>query len=609
MPRVPHQYRLGKGGIPSIQERRSTLDIAGAEVHENGSNQHTLVPDVRALMDECIRRAFSGSKFNPVFRPAQAPQPGVSSWVQRDSKGPTQFITPDVLEPLKGRDPVTITVKFQTGTYWKHIDHPFTLKSTNDTGDIRRTFWYLRVAVAQYTGAEHRDVILTNEGTPIDLKQPLTGDHVITAYFRTVVLDVPTTHNWDEDSLSKFQIDEYPFGGYRFVFIDEKGRRTIAVKSVDWFDGLPMSSRNALAARAMLQVDGLTSIHLDPIHLLLAIDQSEESMRYDKTKFNQDIMVRAQLKLAEESFAIVPAELVDDKNPQLMIMVRSITMTIDKHAAAKWDGQTGAINQLWSSICRCCTARGFNCNDLAKHMHLHFPVDHLNAHFAGRRLASTIKKHLRRGDRQVPDQIQLYVDDMCTVGDPTTVRTKFINAWERRRAGRKLKAIDGPLGNFIDGHAHGIFGGIRHKPPIYDNPLAEPLRSRSKMFNGNLHMITGFLKTSYDTISKVCMSKWNDDDHKLLKNRTTKTREEFMGSILPMLGIKPPGKNFACGRTWREFFQKSPDLLRRNGRPSKLTAIGIALWRLNSLLSYLFNHFDGSDPYMTDIEKPNVPGV
>ena len=274
------------------------MDIAGAEVYQNSRNQHTLVPDVIALMDESIRRGFHGSKFNPVIWPRQAFEQGTSCWVQPHSNAPTRFMVPDVLKPLGGRAPVSITVKFRTGEHWNQVDHTFTLTSTNGTGDTKRTFMYLRVAVAQYTGAEHRDVILTNEGTPIDLKQPLTGDHVITAYFRTVVLKVPITHDWTKDSLSEFHIDKYPFGGYRFVFIDEKGRRTIAVKAVDWFDGLPMSNRNALAARVMLFVPGLTSTHTDPIHMFLAIDQSEETMRYDKTKFNQDIMIQAMLKLA-----------------------------------------------------------------------------------------------------------------------------------------------------------------------------------------------------------------------------------------------------------------------------------------------------------------------
>jgi hypothetical protein len=97
------------------------------------------------------------------------------------------------------------------------------------------------------------------------------------------------------------------------------------------------------------------------------------------------------------------------------------------------------------------------------------------------------------------------------------------------------------------------------------------------------------------------MSPWDNDKHKVAKAKQAKTRVEFIISLLEMLGIKPPGKNFSCGRTWREFFSKSPALLRLNGRPPTLTAIGISLWRLNSQLSYLLNHFDGSDPSMTDI--------
>jgi hypothetical protein len=578
------------------------MDIPGAAVHQNHRNQHTLVPDVRALMQGAITQAFHGSKFNPVICPAPASKPGVSSWVQPIPKAPTRFITPDVLNPLNGRDPVSITVKFQTGTYWNLGDHQFTLNSTNDTGDTIRTFKYLRVAVAQYTGAEHRDVILTNQGTPIDLKQPLAGDQTITVYFRTVVLDVPIAHNWDTDSLSEFHIEKYPFAGYRFVFLDEKGRRTIAVRVVDWFDGLPMSSRNALAARAMLFVPGLTSTHLVPIHMFLAIDQSEESMRYDKTVFNQDIMIRAMLKLADQSFPIVPPDLVSDTTPQLWLMIRGNTMTIDKHAAAKWTGQTGAINQDWSSVCRVCSCRGHNCNDLAKHMHLHFPIDHVKAHFAGKSLAGVVKKHLKRGDKDdmIDNNTLACVTDMCTVGVSTTARVKFIKAWKQRGRGHRINITQG-LHNFINSHAHGVFGGIIHLPPIFANSLAEPLRNRMKAYNGKLHTEAGVLKTSYATLFKSCMSEWNNIDHKYNTSVRLKTRAELQVNILLMLGIKPPEKNFACGRTWREFFQKDPALLRLNGRPSKLSAVGIALWRLNSQLSYLFNHFDGSDPSMTDI--------
>jgi hypothetical protein len=37
------------------------------------------------------------------------------------------------------------------------------------------------------------------------------------------------------------------------IFLDEKGRRTMAVKTVDWYDGFPMSRRhNALAARTVI---------------------------------------------------------------------------------------------------------------------------------------------------------------------------------------------------------------------------------------------------------------------------------------------------------------------------------------------------------------------
>jgi hypothetical protein len=422
LPRVPHFYRKGKGGQSSVRNARQNLPIAAAEVHQNSLNQHTLVPDVIALMEESIRRGFHGSKFNPVFRPVQASKPGVSSWVQPHPDAATRFVVPDVLEPLNGRAPVMITVKFQTGTHWNLHDRVFTLNSTNDTEDTERTFLYLRVAVAQYTGAEPRDVILTNNGTPIDLKQPLTGDHAITAYFRPVILGVPITHKWDTDNLSEFHIDKYPFGGYRFVFVCEKDRRTIAVKACDWFDGLPMSSRNALAGRTMLFVPGLTSTHLDPIHTLLGIDQTEESLRYDKTTFNQDIMVRALVKLAAHSFAIVPPDKVSANTPQLWMRIRSGTMTIDKHAATKWTGQTGAINQDWSSVCRVCTARAINCNDLAKHMHLHFPFDHMKAHLAGNQLAKRVKTHLRRGDNDdmLADDMQAYIDDMTTVGAPTT---------------------------------------------------------------------------------------------------------------------------------------------------------------------------------------------
>jgi hypothetical protein len=383
------------------------------------------------------------------------------------------------------------------------------------------------------------------------------------------------------------------------VFIDEKGRRTIAVKAVDWFDGLPMSNRNALAARMMLFVPGLTSTHTDPIHMFLAIDQSEETMRYDKTKFNQDIMIQAMLKLADHSFAIVPPDKVSNTCPQLYMRIRSNTMTIDKHAATKWSGQTGGLKEDWASVCRVCTARAFNCNDLANHIHLHFPVDHLKAHMAGKELAKRVKKHLKCGDKDVAADIKNYVDDMSTVGDVANNRTAFIKAWKARGRGKKLRTRTKAVNGFINQRAHSVFGGVRKVPPIYANPLAESLRSRSKMFNGNLHTTTGVLKTSYGVLSKTCMSPWDNDKQREVKSKRTQTREAFMISILEQLGIKPPGKNFSCGRTWREFFGKSPYLLRVDGRPSKLTAIGIVLWRLCSQLTYLFNHFDGSDPSAT----------